>query len=234
MRRAHARRLAERRDRQTVGGPDGIPDWVRRLDVAVWVSGPDGTLRYVNRKAERLLGMRAADWLGRPCHEAVAGRDEDGRAICKAGCRVACRAARGAPQPSIDARVGRGAGRTHWTRWTVIPLEDDSDAGAVRAPWLVHTATDLGRSRECETYMQRLAARSVALRETDPAFRPRALTPRESEVLGLLAEDRELGEIARDLGISKTTVRNHVQRLTAAIGAHSAHEAVAMRLLGRV
>jgi DNA-binding CsgD family transcriptional regulator len=209
---------------------DTVPVWVRQLDLPVWVTAPDRTLRYVNRKAERLLGIRAGDWLGRPCHEAVAGRDEDGQAICKPGCAVACRSARNEPQPTVDARVGRSAARSHWTRWTVIPVASE-DGGA---PWLVHTATDLGRSVECERYLQRLAARSVALREIDPTFRPRKLTPRESEILDLLADDREQGEVARDLGISKTTVRNHVQRLTAAIGAHSIQEAIAMRLLGRV
>ena len=210
--------------------PDGVPTWVRGLDVPVWVSDPERRLRYINRKAERLLGIRAEDWLGQPCHEAVAGLDENGGTVCKPGCSVTCRAARNEPQPAVDVRVGRSEARTHWTRWTVIPIES-ADGGV---PWLVHTATDLGRSRECEQYLQRLAARSVALREIDPTFEPRALTPRESEVLDHLAEDHDPAEIARVLGISKTTVRNHVQRLTTAIGAHSVHEAVAMRLLGRI
>ena len=46
-------------------------------------------------------------------------------------------------------------------------------------------------------------------------------------------DDEELPRIAHRLGISRTTVRNHVQRLLAAIGAHSVQEAVALRLLGR-
>lgn len=211
-------------ERRTVG----VPSWVRGLDVPVWVTAPDHTLAYVNRKAERLLGIRGRDWLGRPCHEAVAGCAEDGAAVCRPGCDVRCRGARNEPQPTIDVFVGREA-RSHRTRWTVIPVPGD-DGGL---PWLVHTATDLGRAVESERYLQRIAARSVALREIDPTFRPRALTPRESEVLDLLTQDCELGEIARRLAISKTTVRNHVQRLTAALGAHSVHEAVAMRLLGR-
>jgi len=208
----------------------GVPVWVRHLDVPVWVSGPDRTLRYMNRHAERLLGIRWADWKGAPCHRAVAGRDADGHPICKSACRISCLLAAGKPLPSLEAEVGPAGPRARWSRWTVIPVP--GPAGG--APWMVHTATDMGRARQSEQYLRRVATRSAALREVDVTFEPRELTPRESEILDLLADDLELGEIARELEISHTTVRNHVQRLTAAIGAHSVAEAVAMRLLGRV
>ncbi len=131
--------------------------------------------------------------------------------------------------PAVDLMVGPRGPRARSSRLTVIPVADPS----AREVLLVHTATDLGRARESERYLERVAERSAALREIDPDFQPRALTPRENEILDALADDRESGEIARTLGISHTTVRNHLQRLTAAIGAHSTHEAVAMRLLGR-
>jgi len=209
---------------------DGVPEWVRHLDVPVWVSGPDRTLRYLNRHAERLLGIRWEDWKGSPCHRAVAGRTADGHPLCKAACRISCLATAGLPLPAVEAEVGPAGPRARWSRWTVIPIPGP-DGGS---PWMVHTATDMGRARQSEEYLRRVAERSAALREVDVTFEPRELTPRESEILDLLAADLELGEIARELEISHTTVRNHVQRLTAAIGAHSVQEAVAMRLLDRV
>ena len=54
-----------------------------------------------------------------------------------------------------------------------------------------------------------------------------ALTPRETEVLGLLARGHCTTEIARRLFLSPVTVRNHVQHLTAKLGLHSQLEAVA-------
>jgi len=43
----------------------------------------------------------------------------------------------------------------------------------------------------------------------------RALTPRELEVLGLIARGRSNGEIARDLFLSEPTVKTHVTRILA-------------------
>ena len=54
------------------------------------------------------------------------------------------------------------------------------------------------------------------------------LTPREIEVLQLLAEGLSTERIATDLFISVNTVRNHVSKILAKLGAHSKLEAVAI------
>lgn len=71
----------------------------------------------------------------------------------------------------------------------------------------------------------------AALRSPRPGG-PRAdahsveLTPREREVLGLIAEGRSDTAIAEALSLSRNTVRNHVARLYAKIGAHNRAEAI--------
>jgi DNA-binding NarL/FixJ family response regulator len=52
------------------------------------------------------------------------------------------------------------------------------------------------------------------------------LTKRQLEVLRLLADGRSTAEIAAELGLSQTTVRNYVAALLAALGAHSRLQAV--------
>ncbi len=54
------------------------------------------------------------------------------------------------------------------------------------------------------------------------------LTPRESDVLQLIGAGRSNQQVARELGISVHTVRNHVQHVLAKLGAHSQLEAVAI------
>jgi PAS domain S-box-containing protein len=54
------------------------------------------------------------------------------------------------------------------------------------------------------------------------------LTPRQQEVLGLLAEGLETQEIANRLGVAEETARNHIRALLRATGAHSRLEAVVM------
>jgi len=60
-----------------------------------------------------------------------------------------------------------------------------------------------------------------------PPPRPGAeLTPRQLEVVRLLAEGRSTREIAAELAVSTTTVRNHVAHVLAALGVHSRLAAV--------
>jgi two-component system response regulator DevR len=54
------------------------------------------------------------------------------------------------------------------------------------------------------------------------------LSPREQEVLHLLAEGTSTQEMADQLYLSTHTVRNHVRNLSAKLGAHSKLEAVAI------
>jgi DNA-binding NarL/FixJ family response regulator len=55
----------------------------------------------------------------------------------------------------------------------------------------------------------------------------RPLTDRELEILGLLAAGSSTAAIAKDLSISPTTVRNHVQRIITKLQVHSRLAAVA-------
>jgi DNA-binding CsgD family transcriptional regulator len=52
------------------------------------------------------------------------------------------------------------------------------------------------------------------------------LTPRQHEVLRLLAEGRSTEEIAAELGVARETARNHIRRLLRAFGAGSRLQAV--------
>jgi DNA-binding NarL/FixJ family response regulator len=65
-------------------------------------------------------------------------------------------------------------------------------------------------------------------RERDRAFeRIVRLTPREREVLGLLAEGADNDEIARVLVISPQTARTHIQNVLGKLSVHSRLEAAA-------
>ena len=54
------------------------------------------------------------------------------------------------------------------------------------------------------------------------------LTDREREILDLLAQGLQNADIARQLGLSVHTVRNHVANLSAKLGAHSKLEVLAI------
>jgi DNA-binding NarL/FixJ family response regulator len=78
-----------------------------------------------------------------------------------------------------------------------------------------------------------LVARAEALIRRAPApaadgSRLKGLTPRELEVLRLLAEGRRQPEIAEQLVISPGTVAKHIEHILEKLGAHSRAEAVAV------
>lgn len=53
------------------------------------------------------------------------------------------------------------------------------------------------------------------------------LTPREQHVLNLLRSGMDTGMIVRDLGVSESTVRTHIQNILNKLGVHSRLQAVA-------
>jgi PAS domain S-box-containing protein len=63
-------------------------------------------------------------------------------------------------------------------------------------------------------------------RETPPLPELPRLTPRQSEVLGMLEQGRSTRQIAGELHLSPETVRNHVRHVLRALGVHSRLEAV--------
>lgn len=60
------------------------------------------------------------------------------------------------------------------------------------------------------------------------------LTPREHEVLALLVQGADGGEIARRLGISRNTVRTHVQSILTKLQVHSRLEAATLAVRHRL
>jgi DNA-binding NarL/FixJ family response regulator len=61
---------------------------------------------------------------------------------------------------------------------------------------------------------------------------PSRLTPREQEVLALLADGLEQDDIARRLFISPKTVAKHIERILSKLGVHSRAQAVVLALRG--
>jgi DNA-binding NarL/FixJ family response regulator len=93
----------------------------------------------------------------------------------------------------------------------------DELVGAVRA-------AALGEMAVSPALLGRVLPR---LRGSDRA-QGRPLTPREAEILALVADGLSNKAIAAELGLRLHTVRNHVQNVLTKLGAHSKLEAVAL------
>jgi len=101
------------------------------------------------------------------------------------------------------------------------------DAGAAEIARAVHAAA-AGQTLLDPAVQQRLLAAAAAGRPdpAPPADLPDELTPREAEVLRLIAAGLSNAEIAARLVISEATVKTHVNHLFAKTGARDRAQAV--------
>jgi len=160
-----------------------------------------------NDGAEALTGIPAAEAVGRPCWEVIAGEDDAGGIVCHRGCSRAriVREGRCLPAEVLHARTATGRRR--------IALETIAAEGE-EGTLFIHVMRDA----PVEEPVSEAAA--------TPGPRPQ-LTPRQPEILAQLAKGRPPKLIALELGLMETTVRNHIRLLLLALGAHSQLEAVA-------
>lgn len=112
-------------------------------------------------------------------------------------------------------------------------LEDEKVFGAVRAGAIGYLLKDT-EADELRRAIKAAAAGQVQLspqaaarlmREIRPAEEQDALTPRETEVLGLLARGLANKEIARELTIGEKTVKTHVSNILSKLGVLSRTQA---------
>jgi len=159
-----------------------------------------------NDGAEALTGIPPSEALGRPCWEVIGGHDDDGQLVCHPGCSRARLVREGRCVAATNLHVRTRGGRRRLA---------------------VETITTIGGSDRLFLHVLRDSPSPPPETRAAPAGPPPRLTPRQLEILGLLAEGQPVKTIARRLGLMETTVRNHIRMLFLALGAHSQLEAVA-------
>lgn len=135
------------------------------------------------------------------------------------GCRVVLLAAEEEQDTLADA-IDAGV-NAYLTK--ASPLADLVDA--IRA---VHRGDTLVPARMLGGLLDRLVNRRRE--QSDAVRRMGRLTPREREVLALLAQGGDNDSIARDLVISPQTARTHIQNVLVKLGVHSRLEAAAVAI----
>ncbi len=135
------------------------------------------------------------------------------------GCRVVVLAAEEDHETLADA-IHAGA-NGYLTK--ASPLTDLVEA--IRA---VHRGDTLVPARMLGDLLSRLIDRRQ--QQSEAVRRIGRLTPREREVLGLLAEGGDNDSIAQNLVISPQTARTHIQNVLVKLGVHSRLEAAALAI----
>jgi DNA-binding CsgD family transcriptional regulator len=203
--------------------PEAVETLVEaRTGDAVYVVGPEYRIVHWDERMESLTGVLSEEALGNPCYDAVMGEREDGGPFCAYGCSVMHLARAHRPVSSFEMRIRTRSGDRRWVSVSNLTLETEV------GPYLVHLLRDSQGAHDALEMAHGLI--QLSSKKEAPAPRRRdvpALTPRQLEVLKLLARGRSVKEIGKDLYLSEATVRNHVRSLLQALGAHSQLEVLA-------
>ena len=177
-----------------------------RSSDALFVTDRDLTIVSWNEAAAHLTGVPAEEAVGRPCWFVIRAMDEVGGMICHAGCSNARLAIDGWNVRRQELQVRTTSGRERVSVSTITLMDRE-------APLVLHVLTEASES-----------ARPAAPAAADRAQR---LTPRQTEVLELMAEGVPARQIAARLSITITTTRNHIRAILAELDSHSQLEAIA-------
>mgnify|MGYP001366186623 CR=1 FL=1 len=218
-----------------------VTEMVQRSADGAMLVNEDGRVILWNRAAERMLGFRAQEVIGRSCHQVLCGETLAGQQLCSPSCAIGSKLAGGGGVRNFDMQTHTKAGRLVWINISSLPVPSRKK-GRCMAMHLFRDITkhikmlklveDLhallstpgGRSVSDTTH-RRPAFKEPQVLPTIPTALP--LTQREKDVLQLLAVGKTSKEIAERLYISCATVRNHIQHILEKLGAHTRLEALA-------
>ncbi len=207
--------------------PMALLEAFTRASDAVFAVDQGMRVVFWNLAAERIFGVDEGAALGRRCDEIVAGFETSGSALCATDCRVMGCSRRGHAAETYDLTRTGVDGHQQWLNVSIIVLRGRRLASTLT----VHLVRDVTARHGFE---QRSAALLTELWGSDAPHNPPAITRREAEVLRMLSCGASNKAIADTLGISATTVRNHIEHLLAKLGVHSKLEAVVYAARERV
>lgn len=195
----------------------------------------DEDLRIVfwNNAAEAILGFDSEEVTGQFCYQLLLGYGEGRHLICKARCQVSKLALQSKPVPNYDIHVRSKQGNRHWLNMSVFTYRMVDTNGKKMIVHLFHDLNHKEIDGKVLTHLIEVLNRfhDIPYKSgTEMESHQVALTPREREILALLANGHGTNAIAELLSISQNTVRNHIQHILQKFQVHTRLEAVTIAI----
>jgi DNA-binding CsgD family transcriptional regulator len=158
------------------------------------------------------------------------GSTPAGVPVCSRDCAIVQLCREGKAARRFEMVANRPDGADVWLDVTTVTVDDEGQSVAVHV--LCESVASRRMAAVAEDVAHRLAnARpDAAIEENAQPDLRRVLTPRELDVLQLLAAGLSTDKIGKQLGLTRATVRNHVQNLLPKLGVHSRIEAAVVAL----
>jgi len=198
---------------------------LERSTDAVVATDAEGRVVVWNRAAERLLGYRADQVMGRPCHDVLDGIDLCGNRFCRKECELTRMVRRRESVRQLEMSVRAASGERIAAAFSILAVPGSSPDEFT----IVHLFRPVGRGEAGERQHRGVSESGAQIAPSVQL----SLTPREHEILGRLDEGAGTREIAAALHITGATVRTHIQHILRKLEVHSRLEAVTLALRAR-
>lgn len=205
----------------------GSADWIEGLITDGALIGVDLEQRVVRWSAAAVELLGSAELaLGRHCFEVTAAFDPRNAGRCRPNCAVIAAARHARAHPDFEVYLPPCAAADR-ARVSVLLARADASADLM----VLHVVRPTSGA-ECEHQgpgeVGAMLQEAVRRDGSAPSAQAEAskLTERQREMLVRLARGESPTQIARGLGLSAVTVRNHIQAAMDRLGAHSRLEAV--------
>lgn len=193
-----------------------------------------GEICFWNRAATELFGYSETEVLGKACSEILHGVGALGTQVCHKRCVELQCTMKPTPMPNFDLNVTARGGERKWVNISTIAYSNRRTQRSL----LVHMARDISAQRKREEVFRKMMAASrevCSLEETTNGTAPvTPLSSQELEILRMFAAGNNAPRIARALGISPQTLRNHLHHINKKLRTHNRLEAVTHALQRRL
>ncbi|HVB57982.1 MAG TPA: LuxR C-terminal-related transcriptional regulator [Candidatus Acidoferrales bacterium] len=179
-----------------------------------------------NKAAEKLFGYNRVEAVGKGCQPLLHGRTVLGIEVWGGNCSIWDCAARRVDVPNFDLEVKIHSGRRIWISVSTLLYESSRNHRHL----LVHFAHDITEEKKNEELLRKMTQISRQLASVPdvvgrmPPVSP--LSEQERDILQLFSVGKNSTEIARKLGITLQTLRNHLHHINQKLHTHNRLEAV--------
>jgi PAS domain S-box-containing protein len=193
---------------------------------AAFVVTLEGEICFWNAAAEQLFGYKAADVLNKTCDDVLKGKVALGSVVYTGECSVLRCAAHSESIPTFDLEVTTGSGQRKWVSVSTIVFEDSRLHRRLVAQ-LAHDIHDRKEVEQAFSKMMETAEQVISIGDRGARPAPvESLSDQEERILKLFAQAMNSGQVARELGITLATLRNHLHAINQKLRTHNRLEAV--------
>lgn len=181
-----------------------------------------------NKAAEKLFGYPRTEALGKSCNELLQGRGTMGLGVWGEECSIRECVEKRVEVPRFDLEVKTRSGRRLWVSVGTVLYGSSQNHG--RRSLIVHVANNITQHRREEELLRKMTSLARQLSSIPEVIgRPTPISPlsdQEKEILHMFSVGKNSTEIARKLGITLQTLRNHLHHINQKLHTHNRLEAV--------